>query len=166
MAPSACWSCSWSRAPVLSVFAGHWAYRAFASQQQDQRAWREVTAVLLQAAPLEPGSYDVSESWTRSGGPPGRARAEGTITATAGTPAGSRVRIRVDGSGQWAGPPLSRRWSVRVAAAVMVTIIMLATVLAAVASFVRWWLIGVGWPAGADWNSVGPRWTRQFWAGG
>ena len=52
-------------APVLSVFAGHWAYRAFASAQQHERAWREVAAVLLQAAPLEPGNYDVSKSWAR-----------------------------------------------------------------------------------------------------
>ena len=114
-------------APVLSVFAGHWADRAFASAQQHERAWREVAAVPLQAAPLEPGNYDVSKSWARvKWHPPAGHAQEGTITATAGTPAGAAApRIPVDGSGQWAGAaaqPAGGR--VRVAAAVVVTTLM------------------------------------------
>jgi hypothetical protein len=151
--------------PVLAFCAGHWAYQVNTSEQQDQRSWHEVTAVLLQAAPIEPGSYDMSDSptlarWT----PPARQPREGEISVPAGTRAGSRVRIWIDGSGRWAGLPLSPRVAVvRVAAAVVTATLMLAAVLAAVASAGQWLLdrrrLG-SWET--DWNCVGPQWTRQF----
>ena len=86
----------------------------------------------------------------------------------AGTRAGSRVRIWIDGSGRWAGLPLSPRVAaVRVAAAVVTATFMLAAVLAAVASAGQWLLDRrrlAGWETG--WNCVGPQWTRQFRARG
>ena len=152
-------------APVVAVSAGHWAYRAAASQWRDQRSWREVTAVVLQAAPVEPGYYDTSGSWTlaRWTSPAGHTRG-GVISVPTGTRAGSRVQIWVDGSGRWAGPPVSRRavW-LRGAVAIVVAPVLFAAVLAGVASFARWLLDRrrlAGWEA--DWNSVGPQLSRQF----
>jgi hypothetical protein len=152
-------------APIVGIGAGHWAYRAAMSKQQDQRSWRQVTAVLLQTAPVEPGSYDASNSWAPARWtPPGGHTRQGMISVPADTSAGSRVRIWVDGSGRWAGQPLSPRIAaVRVAAAVVISTLMLATVLAGVASFGQWLLDRrrlAGWEAG--WNSVESQWTRQF----
>ena len=156
-------------APIAAVFAGHWAYRSSMSQQRDQRSWRAVTAVLLQKAPVDPGSFDANGSpavarWT----PPGGQARKGVIWVPAGTPAGSRVRIWLDASGQWAGPPLGRQTVVvRVVMAVAGTTLVLATGLAAVASAGHWLLDRrrlAGWEA--DWNTVGPQWTKEFRARG
>jgi hypothetical protein len=156
-------------APIAAIFAGHWAYRWSTSQQQDQRSWREVTAVLQQKAPVEPGSFDASGSWTLARWtPPGQHAREGVIPAPPGMPAGSRIRIWLDRSGRWAGLPLG--WQVvgvRVATAVTGTIILVATVLAAVASAGQWLLDRrrlAGWEA--DWKAVGPQWTKEFRARG
>lgn len=152
-------------APIVAVFAGHWAYRWSMSQQQDQRSWREVTAVLRQKAPVEPGSYGASGSWAVARWtPPGGHARDGVISVPAGTPAGSRVRIWLDSSGRWAGPPLGRHMVVvRVVMAVTGTTLVLATVLAAIA-FAGQWLLDrrrmAGWEA--DWNCVGPQWTKEF----
>jgi len=155
--------------PILAIFAGHWAYRWSMNQRQDQRSWREVTAVLLQKAPVDPGSFDASGSWTPARWtPPGKHARDGMIPVAAGTPAGSRIRIWLDRSGQWAGPPLSQQIVVvRVTTAVTGTIILLATVLGAVASVGQWLLDRrriAGWEA--DWNCVGPQWTKEFRARG
>jgi hypothetical protein len=154
--------------PILAIFAGHWAYRWSMSQRQDQRSWREATAVLLQKAPVDPGSFDASGSWTPARWtPPGEHARDGMIPVAAGTPAGSRIQIWLDRSGQWAGPPLSQQIVVRVTTAVTGTIILLATVLGAVASVGQWLLDRrriAGWEA--DWNCVGPQWTKEFRARG
>jgi hypothetical protein len=155
--------------PTLAIFAGHWAYRWSMSQRQDQRSWREVTAVLLQKAPVDPGSFDTSGSWTPARWtPPGEHVRDGMIPVAAGTPAGSRIRIWLDRSGQWAGPPIGQQIVVvRVTTAVTGTIILLATVLGAVASVGQWLLDRrriAGWEA--DWNCVGPQWTKEFRARG
>jgi hypothetical protein len=73
--------------PVLAFCAGHWAYQVNTSEQQAQRSSHEVTAVLLQAAPIEPGSYDMSDSptlarWT----PPGPATARRRNLRASGDP--------------------------------------------------------------------------------
>ena len=155
--------------PILAITAGHWAYRWSISQQQDQRSWRQATAVLLQKAPVQPDSYDTGWSWTPARWtPPGGHVRRGVISAPAGMPAGSRVRIWLDSAGRWAGLPLARQIvGMRVTTAVMGTIIVLAAVLGAVAS-VGYWLLDrrrlAGWEA--DWNCVGPQWTREFRARG
>lgn len=152
-------------APVLAVAAGHWAYRVSTTEQQGQRAWREVTAVLLQPAPIEPGYYDLSDSWAAARWTvPDRGTLEGLIPAAAGMPAGSRVRIWVDGSGRWAGLPMGRPVTLlRVVGAVTCAPILLAALLLGIGYVSRRvldWRRLAGWEA--DWDSVGPRWTRQF----
>ena len=80
--------------PILAISAGHWAYRWSISQQQGQRSWHQVTAVLLQKAPVQPDSYDTGWSWTPARWtPPGGHVRRGVISVPAGMPAGSRVRI-------------------------------------------------------------------------
>jgi hypothetical protein len=156
-------------APIGATFAGRWAYRWSMSQQQDQRSWHEVTAVLLQKAAVDPGSYDASGSWTLARWtPPGEHAREGMIPVPPGMPAGSRVRIWLDRSGRWAGLPLNQQIvMVRVATAVIGTIIMVAAVLAAVGCVGQRLLDRrrlAGWEA--DWNAVGPQWTKEFRARG
>ncbi len=156
-------------APIVGIAAGPWAYRLTMSEHRGQRSWHQVTAVLLQTAPVELGSYDTSGSpslarWTPPAGPP----REGMISVPAGTRPAAVSGFWVDGSGRWAGPPLSPRIAaVRVAAAVVISTLMLAGVLASMASFSGWLLDRrrlAGWEA--DWDSVGPRWTRRFRARG
>ena len=156
-------------APIAAIVAGHWAYRWSVSQQQDQRSWRQVTAVLLQKAPVEPGSFDASGSWTLARWtPPGEHARDGVIPVAAGTPLGSRVRIWLDRSGRWAGLPLSQQIVVvRVTTAVIGAVIMIAAVLAAVGCVGQRLLDRrrlAGWEA--DWNTVGPQWTKEFRARG
>ena len=78
------------------------------------------------------------------------------------------TRIWLDASGQWAGLPLGRQTVVvRVVMAVVGTTLVLATGLAAVASAGQWLLDRrrlAGWEA--DWNTVGPQWTKEFRARG
>lgn len=155
--------------PAVSVVAGHWAYRASVTEQRHQRSWREVTAVLLQRAPVETGNYALGGSWTLARWtPPAERTHEGMIPVAAGTPAGHRVRIWVNRSGRLAGPRLIPPMLVsRVGTAVVTAILVVAAVLAGVAACGRWLLDRrrlTGWEA--DWNSVGPRWTRQFRARG
>ena len=156
-------------APIVAVFAGHWTYRWSMSQQQDQRSWREVTAVLLQKAPVEPGSFDASGSWTLARWtPPGEHARDGMIPVPPGMPAAAGSGSGWTESGRWAGLPLSQQIvMVRAAAAVIGTIIMVAAVLAAVGCVGQRLLDRrrlAGWEA--DWNAVGPRWTREFRARG
>jgi hypothetical protein len=152
-------------APVLSVAAGHWVSRAAATEQHGQQAWREVMAELLQVAPVGPGYYAVSDSWALARWTfPDRGTREGLIPAAAGMPSGSRVRIWVDASGRWAGLPLSPQTALfRVAGAVVTAPAVLAAVLLGIGYLSRRvldWRRLAGWEA--DWNSVGPRWTRQL----
>jgi hypothetical protein len=155
--------------PIVDIFAGHWAYRWSMSQQRDQQSWRAVTAVLLQKAPVEPSGFDASGSWTVARWtPPGGHARSGAISVPAGTPAGSRVRIWLDSSGRWAGLPLGRQTVVvRVVMAIMGTTLVLAAAAITVAS-VGLWLLDrrrmAGWEA--DWNAVGPQWTKEFRARG
>jgi hypothetical protein len=156
-------------APIVTIFAGHWAYRWSMSQQRDQRSWREVTAVLLQKAPDQPGGFDASGAWTVARWtPPGGHARSGVISVPAGAPAGSRVRIWLDASGRWAGPPLGRQvLVVRVVMAATGAILVLAAGAAAVASAGQWLLDRrrmAGWEA--DWSAVGPQWTKEFRAHG
>ncbi|MDR3035029.1 MAG: hypothetical protein LBV78_18335 [Kitasatospora sp.] len=155
--------------PIAAIFAGHWAYRWSMSQQQHQRSWREVTAVLLRKAPVEPGGFDGSGAWTVARWtPPGGHARKGVISAPAGTPAGGRVRIWLDASGRWAGPPLGRQIVVvRVVMAVMGTTVVAGAAAATVASVGQWLLDRrrmAGWEA--DWDAVGPQWTKEFRARG
>lgn len=153
-------------APVASVAVAHAVARAATAEEHGQRTWRQVPAVLEQAATAPPGEYYGGYgSWTlaRWRTPAGRPMA-GMIAAPAGAALGSRVPIWITGSGRWAGIPLTRASAqVRVVLAVVATTIMLAMALFWIAIVVwRWldWRRIAGWEA--SWNTVGPQWTREF----
>jgi hypothetical protein len=153
-------------APLASVAVAHAVAGAVTAEQHGQRTWRQVQAVLQQDAPIAPGEYDGSYgswTWARWTAPAGHPM-EGLITVQEGAKAGSRVPIWITPSGQWAGTRLSRAAAgLRVALAVIATVVVLAAALTGVSAMFRRWLDRhrlAGWEAG--WNAVGPLWTEQF----
>ncbi len=156
-------------APLLSVAAIGWAGHAGAAGQRAERSWRQVPAVLLQAAPVPvPASYagGVSGySWLRARwiAPDGRART-GEIPVSTALAAGHTVPLWVDDAGSPAGPPPNHRAVVadEVAAAV------------AAPGAIGVVLLCLGWAGRqvldrrrladweAAWAAVGPQWSRRF----
>jgi hypothetical protein len=152
-------------APVLAMAAVGWAGRVAAAEQQAARSWRQVPAVLQQAAPVPAGAGPFSQSWARARwiAPDGRARA-GEIPVIGGLAAGRAVPLWVDPAGSPAGPPPSGYvTAIREVAAPMVTTVVLAAVLLCLAWAGRRVVDRqrlAGWEAG--WARVGPQWTRRF----
>jgi len=151
--------------PVLSMVAVGWADRATAAEQQATLSWRQVPAVLSQAAPV-PGAWDVSGySWVlaRWTAPDGRARA-GEIPVSGALPAGRTVRLWVDAAGSPTGLPPGRRTVLaRQTAAAVIAVVVLGSVLLCLAAAGRRVLDRrrlADWEAG--WAAVGPPWTRRF----
>jgi hypothetical protein len=147
-------------APLLAVAAGRWADRAGVAEQRAQRSVHLVTAVLLQDVPdivIGDGSWDAGAlaRWTASDG---KSRV-GEVLDRAGTPAGSSVRIWIDGSGQQTDPPLSHHGlETRVINAIALAPVVLAMTLLIAAFCVRWLFNRrrlAGWDAA--WASFAPR---------
>jgi hypothetical protein len=158
-------------APLLSIAAIGWTGRAGAAERWAQRSWREVPAVLLQAAPASTGfaagvfGYSwVPARWTA---PDGRVRT-GEIPVGTGLAAGRAVQIWVDSAGLPAAPPLTSRAVVaREVTAAATATLALALVVLAVGVAGRWVFHRhrlAGWDTG--WADVGPQWTRRFWMRG
>jgi hypothetical protein len=158
-------------APFLAMAAARWAGHVGTAEQRAQRAWHEVTAVLLRSAPapvvfasgLEGGTW-VPARWTA---PDGRAHT-GEIEVSTGLASGTKIPIWVTAAGLPTGPPLTQRAvTARVVMAVLVTPFLLAAVLACLAGIGRWVLDRrrlAGWDAA--WAHVGPLWTKRFWSRG
>lgn len=154
-------------APVAAMAAGNWAHAVSARQEAAQRGWRQQPAVLMRAAPLRsPGMYQGSwgslwepVSWT---GPGGRART-GWAQVPPGTPAGTVVRVWVDGAGLQTRPPLRPgEVASRVAGAEVLAPICLGVLLLGIGATARWRLNKrriAAWDSA--WASIGPRWTRH-----
>ena len=151
-------------APLLSLAAVGWAGRAGAAEQQAARSWRQVSAVLLQAAPA-PAAGGVGYSWVRARwtAPDGRARA-GLILMSVGLAAGRTVPLWVDAPGSPTRSPLNHRAVVaREAVAAVVATVALGIALLCLAWAGRWVLDRrrlADWEAA--WAGVGPQWTRRF----
>lgn len=153
-------------APVACTVTGIWTYHSAMAEQREEQSWHQVTAVLLESAQPQDPYYGVSwtwASWTAAGH-----QHKGTIPVNGGTKAGTRVPIWVNASGQLSGLPLTRGTVLlRVVDYIVLTPIALATVLLMLAAAGRYLLNRrrmAGWAA--DWDAVGPQWTRQFWATG
>jgi hypothetical protein len=151
--------------PVLSTVAVGWADHATAAEQQATLSWRQVPAVLQQAAPV-PAAWDVSGySWVpaRWTAPDGRVRA-GEIPVSGTLPAHRTVPLWVDAAGSPTGPPPGRRTVLaRQAAAAVIAVVALGGALLCLACAGRWGLDRrrlADWEAG--WAAVGPQWTRRF----
>ena len=156
-------------APLLSIAAGDWTAHTLAAQQRAERGWHQVTAVLAQNAPYTVSAGWVVGSWAaaRWTTPAGHHHT-GLVEAVGGTPAGSRVRVWVDPAGRLSDPPLRHpAVAVLVGGAMAAAPVALAITLLGVASIGRRLLDRrrlAAWET--DWTSVGPQWTRQFWARG
>jgi hypothetical protein len=153
--------------PVACTVSGLWTYHSVMTEQRAQQSWHQVQAVVLSSVPPQDDYYGgvawTWASWTTAGH-----RHEGTIPVNDGTRAGTRVPAWVNAAGQWSGPPLSRSSALlQVADAVVLTPVALVVVLLFLGVTGRYLLNRrrmAGWAA--DWASVGPQWTRQFWAKG
>ena len=152
-------------APLLSLAAVGWVGRAAAAEQRAERSWRQVPAVLLQAAPA-PAAFArgaVGYSRARWTAPDGRART-GQIPVSARSAPGHVVPLWVDTAGSPAGPPLNhgvvaaREAAAAVAATLALGIVLLCLALAGRRMLDRRRL--ADWEAA--WATVGPPWTRRF----
>jgi hypothetical protein len=154
--------------PVSWLGAGRWAHQAGLSEQRAQRDWRERPGVVLSGAPvLSPrvlrmpvsATAQVPAAWA---GPDGRRRVA-QITVPVGTATGAKVQVWVAPSGQVTGPPLtSAQLTMRVAAAEVLALMSLATLMIILAGLVRSQLNRrrlAGWES--QWALIGPRWTRH-----
>jgi hypothetical protein len=153
-------------APLASMAIAHAVSRASTAEEHGQRTWRQVPAVLQQAATAPPGEYYGGYgSWTLAKWrtPAGRPVA-GMIAAPSGAAVGSRVPIWITESGRWAGMRLSRASAqVRVVLAIIATTFVLAMAVLWLAIAVWRWLERLRLAAWeASWNTVGPQWTKEF----
>jgi hypothetical protein len=154
-------------APLLTLFAWHWAdATALRVQQQQQSSWHQVSAVLLaNAQPVIDIGYggvagpEVPARWTA---PDGTART-GDVPAPASAQAGRTVRIWVAESGALTGPPLRPEQATGQAAmASVLAPFVLGTVLICAVSLARYVLNRrrlASWAA--DWRAAGPRWNSH-----
>jgi hypothetical protein len=152
-------------APLLSVAAVGWAGRAGAAGQRAERSWRQVPAVLLQAASAPAagevfGYSRVLARWTLRDG---RART-GQIPVSSGLAAGRTVPLWVDAAGSPAGPlPGHRAVLTLEAAAAAGAAAALGIVVLCLACAGRWVLDRrrlACWEA--EWAAVGPQWAKRF----
>jgi hypothetical protein len=151
-------------APLLSIMTGRIADAAGLREQQAERAWHPVQAVLVQNASAGLSSQDggwgaawVNARWDIPGG---KSRT-GIIAVGLNAKAGQRVSIWVTGSGQVTHPPLSHDDVLDgIANAILATVAGLAVLLGIAAAVAR---------AAANrrrmaaweraWEIIGPRWT-------
>lgn len=154
-------------APLLAVFAWHWAgTAALRVQQHQQSSWHQVSAVLLASPrPIVDIGYggvvgsEVRARWTA---PDGTVRT-GEVPGPAGARVGSTVRVWVDQSGALTGPPLRAEQATgqAVLAGVLAPCVLGAVLICAVS-------LGVyvldrrrlaSWAA--EWRTTGPRWNSR-----
>jgi uncharacterized protein DUF3592 len=157
-------------APLLAVATVGWVGRAVTAEQRVERSWRQVPAVLLQAAPAPPSTGEgTSYSWVRARWiTPGGSRRTGQIPVSTRMAAGRAVRLWVDAAGSPADPPLTHRavlgreTIVAVGAPFAMGIVLMCLAWAG-----RWELDrrrSADWEAA--WSAVGPQWTKRFWSQG
>jgi hypothetical protein len=155
-------------APLAATSAGRWVHRGGLQEQQAQRSWHQISAVLLQTAPALP-IYQFRVSWQTTVAVPARwpgaggQTHSGKVAAPVGSQAGQTVPVWVDSSGRATGSPLlGSQLTRRVIAAEVLAPLVLAVILLGVAFLARWLLNRrrlADWEA--DWAAIGPRWTRR-----
>jgi uncharacterized membrane protein YidH (DUF202 family) len=154
--------------PVACTVAGIWTYHTAMTEQRVQRSWHQVPAIVLESVPEQDNYYGNGVAWTPASWTAAGHRHKGEIPVNGGAKAGTRVPVWVNASGQSSGPPLSRDSTlIQVVDTVVLTPLVLAAALLLLAATGRYLLNRrrmAGWEA--SWASVGPQWTRQFWAPG
>jgi hypothetical protein len=155
-------------APLSWFAAGRWVEQGVVREQHAQQSWRQVAAVLLEAAPTEP-QFEFGLPWNPAVmvlahwmGPDGKDQI-GQIPVKAGSLVGRTVQVWVDTLGRPTGPPLP--------ASVLAERVTSAKTLAPATLALL--LLGLGWLVRrvmnrrrlaaweADWALTGPRWTRR-----
>jgi hypothetical protein len=155
-------------APLSWFAAGRWVEQGVVREQHAQQSWRQVAAVLLEAAPAEP-QFEFGLPWNPAVmvlahwmGPDGKDQI-GQIPVKAGSLVGRTVQVWVDTLGRPTGPPLP--------ASVLAERVTSAKTLAPATLALL--LLGLGWLVRrvmnrrrlaaweADWALTGPRWTRR-----
>jgi hypothetical protein len=151
-------------APLLCIVTGRIADGAGLREQQAERAWHPVQAVLVQSASAgmnsQGGVWDAAWVNARWEIPGGKSRT-GVIAVGLNAKAGQRVSIWVTGSGQVAHQPLSHDDVLDgIANAVLATVAGLAVLLGLTAAAAR---AAANRRRMADWERawkvIGPRWT-------
>src|SRR5262249_48427224 len=155
-------------APLLSVAAAGWAARSWTAYQQAVRSWRQMPALVLQAAPAPTAAAGVLGSslvLARWAAPDGRGRT-GRIPVRAPMAAGrgGRAGWGVARRGSPPGPRLNNRQArateVTGAAAASATLGIMLLCLAWAGRRVLDRRRLAAWEAA--WAAVGPQWTRRF----
>jgi hypothetical protein len=148
-------------APLLSAAAAGWAGRAGAAEQQAERSWRQVSAVLLQPVPASAASDGFSRVLARWTAPDGQTLV-GRIPVSTGLAAGRNVPLWVNAAGSPAGTPLSHRAVVANQAIAAITATVTLGIL----------LLCLAWGGrrvldrrrladwGTAWAAAGPQWTK------
>jgi hypothetical protein len=152
--------------PLLSAAAVGWVARTAAAEQQAERSWRQVPAVLLSSASVSASTNGFAPySWglARWTAPNGHKRT-GDIPVSVVLTAGQVVPLWVDQAGSPTGPPVSHRVVLaREAGAAAAAPLALGLLLLCLATAARWILSRRGladWEAA--WAAVAPQWTRRF----
>jgi hypothetical protein len=153
-------------APVLTAVAGHWARTVGMGQEHAERAWREVTAIVVRGPAT--GRHETFSAWgpvrarARWTAPDGRERS-GLVPVTAGTRTGSSFLLWVNASGTPTGPPMRPvEQGQQAALAELVTLCVLAVAACLIADTGRILLDRrrlATWEK--EWRAIGPLWTRQ-----
>jgi len=92
-------------APMVAPAVGHFSQLAGLRQVRSEASWRQVNAVLVRQAPRQLSGYgSLTNSWVKGRwrAPSGAIRV-GQVPARIGVPAGTKVRIWVDGNGRATG---------------------------------------------------------------
>ena len=153
-------------APVLTAVAGHWARTVGLGQEHAQRAWREVTAIVVRGPAT--GRAGTFSAWgpvrarARWTAPDGRERS-GLVPVIAGTRTGCSFLLWVNASGIPTGPPMRPvEQGQQAALAELVTLCVLAVTACLIAGTGRILLERrrlATWEK--EWRAIGPLWTRQ-----
>jgi hypothetical protein len=153
-------------APSAALASGGWMHATAHRVQVEQEASRhQVTAVVLQAVPDTQGggvgSLDhLTPAWWTA---PDGHRVAGVIPQPEGTAAGATTKVWTTRDGLLTDPPLTD-WQVasQERLAEMLSVVVLAIVLAITGALARWALDKrrmAAWDA--DWRATGPRWTAR-----
>jgi len=151
---------------VLTAVAGHWARTMGMGQEHVERAWREVTAIVVRGPAT--GRHGTVSAWgpvrarARWKAPDGRERS-GVVPVTAGTGAGAKFLLWVNASGVPTGPPMRPvEPGQQAVVAELVTLSVLALTACLIADTGRILLdrrrLGT-WEK--QWRAIGPLWSRQ-----
>jgi len=151
-------------APLLAIFAGRAVGVAGAREEQAQRAWRPVTAVLQESAAEGQIGLDgeldtswVTAKWTAPDG----AQRSGLVAVALDAQAGQHLQLWATPAGQLTHPRLTTaQVRERQVTAVAAVAFGLAVLLSIAASFVR--VVAnrrrlAAW--GKAWDAIGPRWS-------